>query len=147
MRMVGCLVRSAIKLVMNNHYYTFDNSIRKQSKGRAIGNKLTERVGKMFMKRHDKKYVKLLAKLKVEHELFERYVDDETVSLAGFDPGVRFNGKKLVRREELIEEDRLVPEDKRTMIILKEIGNTIFKCGHVQFSCYKDVHYQACQHL
>ena len=55
---------------MNNHYYTFNNSIRKQSKGGAIGNKLTERVGKMLMKRHDKKYLKLLAKLKVEHELF-----------------------------------------------------------------------------
>ena len=46
------------------------------------------------MKRPDKKYLKMLAKLKVENELFERYVDDETESLAGFDPGVRFNGKR-----------------------------------------------------
>ena len=45
---------------------------------------------------------------------------------------MRFNGKKLVRIEELVEEDKKVPEDKRTMDILKEIANTIFKC--VQFS-------------
>ena len=40
-KMVGCLVRTAIKLVMKNHYYSFDNVIRKQKKGGAIGNKLT----------------------------------------------------------------------------------------------------------
>ena len=52
--------------------------------------------------------------------------------MAAFDPGVRFNGKKLVKFEGLVEEDKLVAEDKRTMNILKEIGNTIFK--FVQFS-------------
>ena len=31
MRMIGCFVRSAIKLVMNNHFYTFDNT--KKTKG------------------------------------------------------------------------------------------------------------------
>ena len=108
---------------MNNRFYTFNNTIRKQGKGGAIGNVLTERVGKMLMKRHDKKYLKLLVKLKVENELFERYVDDETECLAGFDPGVRFNGKKLVIREELVEEDKEVAEDVRTMNILKKIGN------------------------
>ena len=131
-KMIGCLIRAAIKLVMKNHYYSFNNEIRKQNKGGAIGNKLTERVGKLLMKRHDKMYLKLLAKLKIENELFERYVDDTTDGLAAFDLGVRFDGKKLVKMEELIEEDRLVPEDKRTMMILKDIGNTIFNC--VQFS-------------
>ena len=32
-RMVGCLVKAAIKLVMQNHYYSFNNEIRKQKKG------------------------------------------------------------------------------------------------------------------
>ena len=131
-RMAGCLVRAAIRLVMKNHFYSFDNIIRKQEKGGAIGNKLTERLGKLLMKRHDKKYLKLLTKLKIENELFERYVDDTTDGLVALDPGVRFNGKKLVKVEELVEEDKKVPEDLRTMLVLKEIGNTIYKC--VQFS-------------
>ena len=131
-RMAGCLVRASIRLVMKNHFYSFDNVIRKQEKGGAIGNKLTERLGKLLMKRHDKKYLKLLTKLKIENELFERYVDDTTDGLVALDPGVRFNGKKLVKVEELVKEDKKVPEDLRTMQVLKDIGNTIYKC--VQFS-------------
>ena len=67
-------MRSAIKLVMKNHFYSFDNTIRRQNYGGAIGTVLTERVGKLFMKRHDKKYLKFLAKLNLKHELFKRYV-------------------------------------------------------------------------
>ena len=37
-RMVGCLVKCAVKLVMNNHFYSFNNEIRRQRKGGAIGN-------------------------------------------------------------------------------------------------------------
>ena len=35
-RMVGCLVKVAVKLVMKEHFYSFNNVIRKQSKGGAI---------------------------------------------------------------------------------------------------------------
>ena len=83
------------------------------------------------MKRYDKKYLKLLVKLKVENELFKRYVDDETECLAGFDPGVRFNGKKLVIREELVEEDKEVAEDVRTMNILKKLVTGSVTLNHV----------------
>ena len=50
MKMLGCLLAHATKLVMKNHFYSFDNVVRKQSKGGAIGNKLTERLGKILMK-------------------------------------------------------------------------------------------------
>ena len=49
------------------------------------------------MKRHDKKYLKLLSKLKIENELFEIYVDNTPDGLANLDPGVRFNRKKIVK--------------------------------------------------
>ena len=51
-------------------------------KGGAIGNKLTERLGKLIMKRHDKKYLEKLIALGLENEDFARYVDDETEVLA-----------------------------------------------------------------
>ena len=66
---------------MKNHWYTYDNVIRKQGKGWAIGNKLTEKLACLRIKRHDKKNLKLLRKLKLEHEVFERYIDDETEGL------------------------------------------------------------------
>ena len=43
MKMVGCMMKYAIRMVMKNKFYSFDNQIRKQGKGGAIGNKLTER--------------------------------------------------------------------------------------------------------
>ena len=133
-RMVGLLLKSAIKLVMNNHYYSFDNIIRKQSKGGAIGNSLTEKLGKLVMKRFGKKFRLTLKKLKVEVELVRSYVDDVTEIAKAIDPGVRFDEtkSKMVKIAELVESDREVPEDERTMEELRKIANTIFKC--VQFT-------------
>ena len=37
MKMVGCMMKYAIRLVMKNHFYSFDNKIRKKGKGGAIG--------------------------------------------------------------------------------------------------------------
>ena len=39
---------------------------------------------------------------------------------------------KIVRIEELVEGDKNVPDDERTMEELKKIANTIFKC--IQFT-------------
>ena len=36
-KMIGCMVRAATRLVMDNHYYSFDNVIRKQGKGGPLG--------------------------------------------------------------------------------------------------------------
>ena len=132
MRMVGCAVKHATKLVMQNHFYSFDNQIRRQNKGGAIGNKLTERLGKILMKRHSRQYLKLLQEVGLKNELFETYVDDTTDVMVAVDPGVRFDGEKLVKREELVENDANVPEDVRTMDVLKDIANTIYDC--VQFT-------------
>ena len=132
MRMVGCAVKHATKLVMQNHFYSFDNQIRRQNKGGAIGNKLTERLGKILMKRHSRQYLKLLQEVGLKNELFETYVDDTTDVMVAVDPGVRFDGEKLVKREELVENDANVPEDVRTMDVLKDIANTFYDC--VQFT-------------
>ena len=45
--MVGCLVSVACRLVMKNHFYSYNNQIRKQGKGGAIRNSLTQRFGQL----------------------------------------------------------------------------------------------------
>mgnify|MGYP006908686329 CR=1 FL=1 len=80
------------------------------------------------MKRHHKKYLKLLTKLKVKNELSEGYVDDTSDALAAIDPGVRFEDGNLVVKEELVAEDDAVSEDARTMNVLRDIANSIYKC-------------------
>ena len=95
-KMVGCVLKEAIKLVMSNHFYYFDGKIYHQKGGAAIGNQASEKLGKLLMKRFDRKFLALLKKLKVEHELYKRYVDDILAALASLDPGVRWNGIKMV---------------------------------------------------
>ena len=115
---------------MKNHYYTYNNTIRKQSKGGAIGNSLTQRMGQLLMKRFDKKNNTLLKKLKIKTELSKTFVDDNMTALKALDPGVRFDEDKvkMVMIPELVESDLEVAEDTRTMEELKKIANTVYKC-------------------
>merc|ERR1712055_275076 len=111
--MFGILLKSSILMVMNDHFYSFNNIIRKQSKGGAIGNSLTEKLGKLLMKRFGKKFRATLRKLEVEVELVRSYVDDVTEIAKALDPGVRFDVEKMkmLRKAELVESDKEVPED------------------------------------
>ena len=71
--MVGCFAKCAVKLVVKNHYYSFNKQIRKQGKGGAIGNSLTEKLAKLLLKRFDRKFKALLNSLKIAVELYRRY--------------------------------------------------------------------------
>ena len=106
----------------------------KQAKGGAIGNSLTQKLGQLLMKRFDKKNNALLKKLKIETEMSRTFVDDNTVALKSLDPGVRFDPErmKMVIKPELVEADKEVPDDKRTMEELQKIANTVYK--YVQFT-------------
>ena len=66
--------------------------------------------------------------------MYKRFVDDITPALVSLDPGVRFDQTKMkmVKSEELVESDKDIPEDVRTMNELRKIANTVFKC--VQFT-------------
>ena len=59
------------------------------------------------MKRIEKKYKSLHRKLKIEIDLYERYVDDVTKALVALDRGVRFDPEKMefVEIKELEESD------------------------------------------
>ena len=96
---------------------------------------MTERLGKILMKRHSKKYLKKLDELGLKNELFEVYVDDTTDVLVALDPGVKFDGEKLVKVEDKVDEDKEIPEDKRTIEILQDIANTIFQCVQFTVDC------------
>ena len=87
------------------------------------------------MKRHDRKYLETVAALGLETEDFKRYVDDETEVMASVDPGVRFDGERLRKIEELVEEDEAIEDDLRTMNLLKSISNTINDCIQYTVDC------------
>ena len=80
-KMVGYLVAAACRLVMRNHFYSYKNQTRKQAKGGAIANSLTQKLGQLLMKRFDKKNNALLKKMTIETEMSRTYVDDNTVAI------------------------------------------------------------------
>ena len=51
------------------------------------------------------------------------------------DPGVRFDGERLRKIEELVEEDEAIEDDLRTMNLLKSISNTINDCIQYTVDC------------
>ena len=55
--------------------------------------------------------------------------------MASVEPGVRYDGEKLVRIEELVEEDEAIEEDLRTMNLLKTIANDITECVQFTVDC------------
>ena len=69
-----CLIQITIGLLVEDHSFSCQNQIKKQGKGGAIGNSLTE---KLIMKIFDKKNFILLKKLKVDTEMSKRYVFTE----------------------------------------------------------------------
>ena len=52
--------------------------------------------------------------------------------MAAVEPGVRYDGEKLVKMEEFVHEDEAVEDDLRTMNLLKNIADDIMQC--VQFT-------------
>ena len=127
-------MKCAVKLVMNNHFYSFNNEIRRQRKGGPIGNSLTEKVAKLVLKRFDRKFKALLETLQIEIELYRRYVDDITQALEPLAPGVSFlkEEMKMVIVPEYEESDEDEQDDIRTFEELRKIANTIYSC--VQFT-------------
>ena len=73
----------------------------------------------------------MLKKLKVETEMSKTYIDDNTVAMKSVDAGVRFDAERM-NMAEFVESDKEIPEDKRPMIELNKIANTIYEC--VQFT-------------
>jgi hypothetical protein len=80
------------------------------------------------MKRFDRKFLALLKRAKIELALYKRYVDDTLSALATLDPGVRWEGGKLVVKLDKIEEDKNVKADQRTFEELAKIAGTVFEC-------------------
>ena len=125
MRMLGKVVAYSIRLALQNHFYTFNNTIRRQAKGGGIGNSLAGEVARLFDIWWDRQFLEKMKTLKIVVDGYQRYVDDDGITMPAINPGVRFEDGKLINKEELIESDLGIKEDKRTAELTAEIANTI----------------------
>ena len=66
----------------------------------------------------------LKAKLR-DLKMYKRYVDDINMVISATPPGMRYKNKKLYQNKNAICEDQAISADKRTMLLIQNIGNDI----------------------
>ena len=91
-------LRVALTLIMKNHVYTFDNEIRKQTRGGPIGLKLTGVLAQIFMIWWDKEFAARLDEMSIVVRMNKRYaVDDINLAVQSTPPGMRFKNGQTYR--------------------------------------------------
>jgi len=90
-------LRVALTLIMKNHVYTFDNEIRKQTRGGPIGLKLTGVLAQIFMIWWDKEFAARLDEMSIVVRMNKRYVDDINLTVQSTPPGMRYKNGQSYR--------------------------------------------------
>ena len=109
-RMVAYALGVAMRTVLKNHIFQFNDEIRKQANGGAIGVKAAGDIAALFMVWWDREFLKRVNEALRDINLYLRYVDDEYVIC-----------EIIPETEETREQE----PDERTMKKLQEIGNGI----------------------
>ena len=122
------MMKEALKVVLNvimkNHVYNFNNELRKQKEGGAIGMDITGELAKVFMTWWDKQAIRKLREMDIDPILYKRYVDDINVAAETVKRGVEYIDGQLVRSKKP-EDDENGPKDMRTFDIIRKICNEI----------------------
>ena len=65
------------------------------------------------------------AQSEIECSMYKRYVDDINMVISATQPGMRYKNTKLYLSRNAICEDQGIDADKRTMLLIQDIGNDI----------------------
>jgi hypothetical protein len=128
-RMLGIWIELLILEVMSKHYYMVGNEIRRQSKGGAIGIRLTGVLAHLFMEHWGKLFRRELSIVKIDVKMLSRYVDDLNQAMVALPLGSRLYGDTIEVSELGEIEDREAGLDRTqvTFNIAQQIGNKICK--------------------
>ena len=118
-------MRTVLKVLLETHTYEFAGTIRRQTRGGPIGMEITGVIAQVFMVWWDREFRKRLDTINIQLPLHERYVDDSNVGTEETEVGARYNGERLVVTEESRNEDADLEADKRTMLLLQKVANSI----------------------
>ena len=85
------LVAAGVEVVMYHHYYTIGGQIRRQTDGGAIGSDMTGEVTRVYMLDWDDIFISRCKSKGIQLDMYERYVDDETIVCAPINRGWRYD--------------------------------------------------------
>ena len=112
-------------VIMENHVFTFDNEIRKQTQAGPIGLKLTGVLAQILLIWWDKEFAERLNEMAIVIKMNKRYVDDINMAVQASPLGMRYKDGKTHVDESSVAEDEGISDDERTMTLIKEIGKDI----------------------
>ena len=118
-------LKVALTLIMTKHVYVFNDELRLQMEGGAIGVDLTGVLADIFMSWWDREMVRRLQEIGIKTLIYERYVDDITLGVDAVDPGTKYNGERLIQDAQKLLTDSEQPADKVTFEVVKLIGDSI----------------------
>ena len=116
-------LKIVLEVIMKNHIYNFNDELRKQKEGGAIGVDLTGELAKVFMCWWDKEMLKRLGEKGMNPILYKRYVDDINIATKGIGNEYDYINGSLVRHD--TEREDTVELDLKTFDIVRQIGNEI----------------------
>ena len=117
-------LKIALETLMTNHTYKFDEVIRKQKEGGAIGSDLTGEMARIFMCWWDRKIIEKMNQLGIKVLLYKRYVDDINMIIEYLEGSLEYEGGRIVEKERT-EESGGEKKDQMMFKIVKDIGNEI----------------------
>eukprot|EP00794_Sanderia_malayensis_P015095 gene15095-16652_t len=100
-----------------------------------IGLEITGIVAQVFMIWWDRMFTSRLSELGIIERLRKRYIDDINMAIDELPAGTRYTDGRLFIDEMAIEGDLQVAGDKRTMEVIKRVGNSIHTSIQLEVDC------------
>ena len=120
-------VEQGLLAAMENHLFVWHKEVRRQVDGLGIGADLTRAVARLMMLDWDQKLLELMEHNKMTIYMYNRYVDDTANGMEALAPGMRWGEeeKAMVFLPHMVDEDKEVAADQRTMREVVRMGSSI----------------------
>ena len=112
---------------VDGHLFVWHKEVMKKQEGLGIGSDLTRAVARLVMLDWDQRFLNLAMDNKITIYMYNRYVDDTANAARALAPGVRWGEEErsMVFLPHLVEEDREVEADIRTMREVVRMGSSL----------------------
>ena len=120
-------VEQGLLAAVDGHLFVWHKEVMKKQEGLGIGSDLTRAVARLVMLDWDQRFLNLAMDNKITIYMYNRYVDDTANAARALAPGVRWGEEErsMVFLPHLVEEDREVEADIRTMREVVRMGSSL----------------------
>ena len=121
------VVECMVNVCFESHIYRWNDTVKRQKKGGAIGLRATGSLAKVTMDHWIEVFRRKLTDLDMRVWLLKKYMDDVLVVTTNLALGSRYRNGRIERTERDTQEDRTNNRTKEevTMEVLRNVANTV----------------------